>query len=381
MRTAELDYELPRACIAQEPIEPRDAARLLVARGVSRHPGDGGPLARVASHSAESHSAESDSAESDSVDVSHRVVRELPELLDPGDLLVINTTKVLPSRVQISRSGGGSGEVLLLEDRGDGSWEALCRPSRKLPEGCAAESLAGNIRFEFGGDLGEGRRVVRPTVRARPGGFGHHDPELLRALERDGEMPLPPYIHARIADASRYQTTFAERPGSAAAPTAGLHLTAELLEAIRERGIGVAPVELVVGLDTFRPVSTEMLADHVIHTEHYRVPEQTWHDVGATHIAGGRVVAVGTTTTRALESVAHTGDLAGRTSLFITPGFDFRVVDRLLTNFHLPRSSLLAMIEAFVGPQWRGLYATAIDEGYRFLSFGDAMLLDRRVQR
>jgi len=343
VKAADLDYVLPEERIAQVPVEPRDSARLLVAGAAA---------------------------------VEHRVVRDLVEFLRPGDLLVINTTKVLPARVPVVREGGANGEVLLLEDRGDGTWEALCRPSRKLAPGTVAESTGGRLTFEFGEDLGAGRRIVRPS-RTGAASLGHDEADLLGALASDGQMPLPPYIHSELEDPERYQTTYAQRPGSAAAPTAGLHLTESLLERIAGEGVRVAPVELVVGLDTFRPVSVEHLEDHPIHTEHYRVPEQTWHDVGTTHMAGGRVVAVGTTTTRALESVAHSGDLAGRTSLFITPGFEFRVVDRLLTNFHLPRSSLLAMIEAFAGTGWRDLYSLAIDEGYRFLSFGDAMLLDR----
>lgn len=351
MRTADLDYDLPDGCIAQVPREPRDSARLLVAGSVS---------AGVAG-------------------VRHGVVHDLPDLLSPGDLLVINTTKVLPARVQVQRSTGGSGEVLLIEDRGDGWWEALCRPSRKLPPGAVAHSSGGGLTFEFGEDLGGGRRLVRPWPTAGGDALGHDEVDLLAALERDGQLPLPPYIRVSPEDPSRYQTTYADRVGSSAAPTAGLHMTESLLERIAARGVRVAPVELVVGLDTFRPVLVEQLEDHPIHTEHYRVPEQTWHDVGATRMAGGRVVAVGTTTTRALESVAHTGDLAGRTSLFITPGFEFRVVDQLMTNFHLPRSSLLAMIEAFTGTRWRDLYELAIREKYRFLSFGDAMLLEREV--
>lgn len=365
MRTSDLDYDLPAESIAQQPIEPRDAARLLVATVAAR-----------TAQSPATHAGHNGTRRVRDLSVS-----DLDELLDPGDLLVLNTTKVLPARVPIVRSSGGRGEVLLIEDRGDGTWEALCRPSRKLQAGTCANSTGGTIRFEFGDDLGGGRRVVRPVVLGERDTLGHDESGLLAALEADGEMPLPPYIHAPLGDPARYQTTYARDPRSAAAPTAGLHLTETLLERIRGRGVKVAPVELVVGLDTFRPVSTEVLADHVIHTEHYRVPRQTWHDIGATHLAGGRVVAVGTTTTRALESVAHTGDLSGRTSLFITPGFDFRIVDRLLTNFHLPRSSLLALVEAFYGPGWRDLYASAIESGYRFLSFGDAMLLDRNQRQ
>lgn len=351
MRTRELDYELPAELIAQSPLEPRDAARLLVVGDTRAGPPE--PI--------------------------HARVRDLPSYLDEGDLVVINTTRVLPARVPITRRTGGSGEVLLLEDRGSGWWEALCRPSRKLAEGSRVGSSGGHLSFEIGADLGDGRRLVRPEVSGASGsrGSGCGETALLAALDADGEMPLPPYIHEPLCEAERYQTTFARRAASAAAPTAGLHLTPGLLDELRRGGVGVAEVELVVGLDTFRPVTTEVLEDHPIHTEHYRVPEESWHDVGVTRTHGGRVVAVGTTTTRALEAVAHSGDLSGRTDLFITPGFTFRVVDRMMTNFHLPRSSLLAMVEAFAGPQWREVYRIGVDQQYRFLSFGDAMLLDR----
>ncbi len=293
---------------------------------------------------------------------------------------MVNNTKVLPARVPVVRDSGGSGEVLLLEDCGGGWWESLCRPSRKLTVGSTVASVGGRLTFEMGADLGDGRRMVRPMTDGGTG-LGHDESSLLETLAVEGEMPLPPYIHERLEDPQRYQTTFAQRPASAAAPTAGLHLTSELLGSLQSLGVKLAKVELVVGLDTFRPVSTELIEEHPIHTEHYHVPQATWHEVGTTHMHGGRVVAVGTTTTRALESVTHTGDLSGRTDLFITPGFEFRVVDMMMTNFHLPRSSLLAMVEAFTGPRWRDLYGLAIEQGYRFLSFGDAMLLSRLPTR
>lgn len=336
MRTDELDYPLPPEAIAQTPVEPRDGARLLVDRGPGVAPG-------------------------------HLHVSDLPRLVGRGDLVVLNDTRVLPARVPITRGTGGGGEVLLLEEREHGWWEVLCRPARKLRRGDVVESARGGLRFEIGPDLPDGRKLVLP----------HHDGDLLAALEAAGEVPLPPYITAALADPGRYQTVFAERPASAAAPTAGLHLTDQVLERLRTAGANVATVELVVGLDTFRPLSTELLDDHVIHTERYTVPAGTWDAISATREAGGQVLAVGTTTVRALESAAARGELEGRTDLFITPGFGFRVVDRMMTNFHLPRSSLLAMVEAFVGARWRDLYARALQEGYRFLSFGDAMLLER----
>jgi S-adenosylmethionine:tRNA ribosyltransferase-isomerase len=344
VETAAFDYELPEERIAQHPLAERDSARLLVDRG----PG----VAPV-----------------------HRIVRDLPELLAPGDLLVLNTTRVLPARLHLRKPTGGAAEVLLLEQveaaPGDGTtvWEALVRPSRKLPPGTELRPPSGadDLVVLTGADLGEGRRHV--TLRA--------DGDLLAALERHGEMPLPPYITAPLADPERYQTVFSQHPGSAAAPTAGLHLTPEVLARLDQRGVRRAEVELVVGLGTFRPIATDAIEDHVMHAEQYRVPAETAEACAATRAAGGRVVAVGTTAVRALESAAVRGEPQGRTDLFITPGYEWQVVDRLLTNFHLPRSSLLVMIEAFVGPRWRELYADALAEGYRFLSFGDAMLLTR----
>jgi S-adenosylmethionine:tRNA ribosyltransferase-isomerase len=200
-----------------------------------------------------------------------------------------------------------------------------------------------------------------------------HDDDLLAALDRHGEVPLPPYVHERLEDPERYQTVYADRPGSVAAPTAGLHLTPAVLDGVRRAGARIERVELVVGLGTFRPISTTKVEDHTMHSERYVVAPAVLEAAAEAE----RTVAIGTTTVRALESAAATGRHEGRTELFITPGFRFRVVDVLLTNFHLPRSSLLAMVEAFVGPRWRDLYATARDEGYRFLSFGDAMLLPR----
>ena len=341
MRTDELDYDLPPSAIAQVPLEPRDAARLLVDRGPDAEP-------------------------------EHRHVRDLPDLLREGDLLVVNDTRVLPARVPVVRSTGGGGEILLLEERDDGWWEVLCRPARKLRPGdvvdaAAGGAAAGGLSFEVGEDVGDGRKLVRPR----------HDGSLLDALQAAGEMPLPPYITEVLDDAERYQTVFSQRPASAAAPTAGLHLTPAVLERLAEGGVTSAQVELVVGLDTFRPLSTDVVEDHVIHTERYAVPAATWEAVERTRAGGGRVVAVGTTSVRALESRAARGESEGRTDLFITPGFEFRAVDLLLTNFHMPRTSLLALVQAFVGPHWRDLYATALADGYRFLSFGDAMLLTR----
>lgn len=346
MDTADFEYPLPDSAIAQHPLAERDCARLLV---------DGGEAAAT----------------------EHRIVRDLAELLDPGDLIVVNTTRVLPARLHLRRSSGGAAEVLLLERIGASStgsvWEALVRPSRKLAVGAELRTPdgAGDLVVLVGEDLGEGRRRIELRV----------DGDELEALDRHGEMPLPPYITTRLEEPSRYQTVFAERPGSAAAPTAGLHLTDAVLAACSDRGIERADVELVVGLGTFRPISADRVEDHVMHAERYSVPATTMEACERTRAAGGRVVAIGTTAVRALESAAATGALDGRTELFISGDYEFRVVDRLLTNFHLPRSSLLVMIDAFVGRRWRSIYAEALESGYRFLSFGDAMLLTRRGSR
>jgi S-adenosylmethionine:tRNA ribosyltransferase-isomerase len=349
MQLSDFDYALPERAIAQHPVEPRDAARLLVDGGPGRAP-------------------------------EHRTVADLPAFVRPGDVIVVNTTRVLPARLLLHKATGGAAEVLLLERVGEATWEALVRPGRRLPPGTVltpepdggpgAAAGPGKFAVEVGERVGDdGRRLVHLHLSGA-------DDELA-ALGRHGAVPLPPYITAPLADAERYQTVYADRPGSVAAPTAGLHLTDAVLDACRAAGARVVPVELVVGLGTFRPIATERVEDHVMHAERYVVPEATREAVaGAT-----RVVAVGTTAVRALESAAATGHPTGRTELFIRRPYDWRAVDVLLTNFHMPRSSLLVLIDAFVGPRWRDLYATALDAGYRFLSFGDAMLLTRTEGR
>jgi S-adenosylmethionine:tRNA ribosyltransferase-isomerase len=308
MDLEELDYELPQALIAQHPAERRDASRLLV---YERATGE----------------------------VRHRVFSDLAEELH-GELVVVNDTRVVPARIRIEQPRG---EVLLLERVSDTVWEALARPTRRLKAG---RTYGGIELLEH---LGEGRWRVR--LQGEP----------------DGETPLPPYITAPLGDPERYQTVYADDPGSAAAPTAGLHFTPELLQQL-----DVERVTLHVGLDTFRPVSEPTLEEHVIHGERYSVAPSAWERIEKAE----RVLAVGTTTVRTLETVARTHELAGRTELFITPGFEFGRVDALLTNFHLPRSTLLALVMAFAGvDETRRLYATAVAERYRFYSFGDAMLV------
>ncbi|MCE2735280.1 MAG: tRNA preQ1(34) S-adenosylmethionine ribosyltransferase-isomerase QueA [Ilumatobacteraceae bacterium] len=331
MHISDIDYLLPEDLIAQKPIEPRDSARLLVADGSRAH---------------------------------HHVVSQLPQFIRPGDVVVVNDTRVLPARLTLQRKTGGAAEVLLLERRSPDArlWEALVRPARKLKEGEVLEYF--------------GKRVVRIGPRTEAGDtfvVEITDDDPLALIQRIGSMPLPPYIRGSLKDQERYQTVYSQTPASAAAPTAGLHFTPELLQRVEEAGAVIKRVELVVGLDTFKPISTENPLEHVIHSEFYNVPQDTWDAC----VSAQRVIAIGTTATRALESAATFGELSGRTRLFITPGYEWKIVDAMLTNFHMPRTSLLLMIGAFVGEAWKSLYQSAIEEKYRFLSFGDAMFLQR----
>lgn len=341
MDLAAFDYELPGGSIAQTPIEPRDRARLLVDTGPDRLP-------------------------------EHRTVADLPAYLRPGDVVVVNTTRVLPARLILRKPTGGEVEVLLLERLATGAWEALVRPSRKLRSGTVL-TAGPDLDVRFGGpgpNDGEGTREVALAV---PHGVDEFD-----VLERYGVVPLPPYITAPLADPDRYQTVFADRPGSVAAPTAGLHLTPGVLHGCRAAGARVEPVELLVGMGTFRPMTAPKIEDHHMHAERYQVPPGTLAACERARADGGRVVAVGTTSVRALESAALSRELEGRTELFIHRPWHWLLVDVLMTNFHLPRSSLLVLVDAFVGPRWRELYGTALAQGYRCGSFGDAMLLERR---
>jgi S-adenosylmethionine:tRNA ribosyltransferase-isomerase len=311
MKMTELDYELPQELIAQHPAARRDESRLLV---YDRRSGA----------------------------VRHRRFFELPEELS-GELVVVNDTRVVPARLKLRRHTGGAAEVLLVEHVEGDIWEGLARPSRRLRPGERLDDV------ELLEALGDGRWRLRL----------HGEP--------DGEMPLPPYITEPLAEPERYQTVYSCEAGSAAAPTAGLHFTPELLS-----GLDVERVTLHVGLDTFRPVSGDDLCRHKLHGERYEVRPDAWARIEAVE----RVLAVGTTTVRVLESVIRGAPLSGRTELFVTPGFEFRRVDALLTNFHLPRSTLLALVMAFAGvEETRRLYRLAVEERYRFYSFGDAMLI------
>ncbi len=329
-------YELPQGRIAQHPVTPRDSARLLV----------DSPLGLQDAH-----------------------VNDLPGLVGDGDLLVLNRTKVLPVRLGLYKATGGAVEVLLLEPATEGQWKALIKPSRKVPPGTRLTPSTHGSGFSVvaGKELGSGMRLVQLRYGDEPIAVDEAEP----SLKEFGVMPLPPYITAPLRDPDRYQTVFAEIPGSAAAPTAGLHFTNELLAELKSSGAAIAEVELHVGLDTFRPVTVDDPDDHVMHSERFVVPD----DVVEACERANRVIAVGTTSVRALESAAL--GYSGRTDLYIRRGFEFRVVDVLLTNFHLSRSSLLIMVDAFVGERWRMIYETAIDREYRFLSFGDAMFLTR----
>jgi S-adenosylmethionine:tRNA ribosyltransferase-isomerase len=312
MKTSELEYELPPELIAQRPLDRRDESRLLVFDRASGA-------------------------------IEHTTFTELPSFLPAETLVVVNDTRVLPARLKLRREGGGEAEVLLVERLASGVWEALARPSRKLKPGMRLGKV------ELVESLGEGRWHVR--LEGEPA----------------GEAPLPPYITEPLMDPERYQTVYADEPGSAAAPTAGLHFTPELLGRL-----DVERITLHVGLDTFRPITASSLSDHELHSERYAVAPAAWDRI----TAASHVTAVGTTTVRVLESLARGGPLTGRTSLFITPGFEFKGVNALVTNFHLPRSSLLALVMGFVGvEQTRELYRLAIEKRYRFYSFGDAMLV------
>jgi S-adenosylmethionine:tRNA ribosyltransferase-isomerase len=354
LRVDDFDYALPEAAIAQVPREPRDASRLLILdRGRSR---PGIPA------------------------LEHATFHQLGEWLRSGDLLVVNDSRVIPARLRGTRAGGGDVEVLLLRELAPLEWEALVRPSRRLRVGDRV-TLASGDAMEIRGSAGDGTRVVR---------FGRDAHAVMTGA---GEMPLPPYIRDRSSPSERYQTVYARPPGSAAAPTAGLHFTQQLLASLQLAGIRSASVTLHVGLDTFRPLEGEFVDEHRIHTEWYGIPRDASRAIAETRASGGRVVAIGTTSVRVLETAARgrsghaDSGASGWTDLYIVPPYPFRAVDLLVTNFHLPRSSLLLLVTAFVQAGMDGAdayqardtllaaYAQALETGYRFFSFGDAMLI------
>jgi S-adenosylmethionine:tRNA ribosyltransferase-isomerase len=338
MRLELFDYQLPPERIAQKPIEPRDASRLLVLR---RETGA----------------------------IEHRRFAEIVELLAPGDLLVMNDTRVLRARLVGRRRTGGRVEVLLLEQRATGVWEALVKPGRRVGVGDELEFGDGRLRAEVIERFPSGSRTLR---------FEAADGVAVdAAIEAAGEIPLPPYIHETLQDDDRYQTVYARAVGSVAAPTAGLHFTPALLDALAERAVGLARVTLHVGIATFRPVRVEQIEHHQMHEERYAIGPECARAIAE---CSGRIVAVGTTTARCLESASvdrrRVAVGAATTRLYIQPGYEFRILDGLLTNFHMPRSSLLILISAFAGVEpIRRAYREALASEYRFLSFGDAMLI------
>ena len=339
MRVDEFDYYLPEELIAQTPLERRDASRLAVLHR------DTGAL-------------------------EHRYFCDLPEYLRPGDVLVLNDTKVIAARLWAERPTGGRVEILLLQPVGADLWECLARPGRRAPVGMTLRFGGGRMTGEVVGKTDFGGRLVRFNA---PEGFD-------TVVEAIGQMPLPHYIKADLKDPDRYQTVYAEKRGSAAAPTAGLHFTPELLAKVEQMGVGIVRITLHVGLGTFRPVKTDVVEEHRMHAERYHVPVEAAEAINATRAAGGRVVAVGTTTVRTLESAsADDGRVmagSGSTDLFITPGYRFKAIDAMVTNFHLPKSTLIMMVSAFAGREKvLRAYAEAVRLRYRFFSFGDAMLI------
>ena len=340
MKTSDFYYDLPEELIAQTPIEPRDHSRMLVYDRADKS-------------------------------IRHLHFYDLPQFLRKGDVLVLNETKVIPARLLgVKEPTGSPVELLLLKRLERDVWEALVRPGRRLKPGVFCSFGDGALCAEIIDNADGGGRKVR----------FHYEGVFEELLDRLGQMPLPPYIHQSLADQTRYQTVYAKAEGSAAAPTAGLHFTPELLDRVRGMGVTVVPVLLHVGLGTFRPVKTEDVSEHHIHVEHYEVTPEAAQTINAARAAGGRVVCVGTTSVRTLETVTGEDGVVraqnGETGIFITPGYTFHAVDALITNFHLPESTLLMLVSALVGREEAlRIYAEAVRERYRFFSFGDAMLV------
>ncbi len=340
MKTSDFAYHLPEELIAQTPITPRDHSRMLV-------------YDRATSQ------------------VAHRHFYDLPQYLRAGDVLVLNETKVIPARLLgVKEKTGVPVEILLLKRLSANEWETLVRPGRRLLPGMFCSFGEGLLRAEIMETLPGGGRRVR----------FHYRGMFEALLDSLGQMPLPPYIHEHLVDQTRYQTVYAKAEGSAAAPTAGLHFTPQLLDSIRDMGVHIVPVLLHVGLGTFRPVKSENLDQHVMHVEHYEVTDTAAQAINAARAGGGRCICVGTTSVRTLETVAGEDGLlhaqSGDTGIFITPGYRYRAVDALITNFHLPESTLLMLVSALMGREEAlRVYETAVAEQYRFFSFGDCMLI------
>ena len=340
MKTSDFNYDLPEELIAQTPACPRDSSRLLV-----YHRNTGA--------------------------IEHRIFHDVVDYLNPGDVLVVNQTRVIPARLYGVKEGtGGAIEFLLLRRLNLTDWEVILKPGKKAKPGARFVFGESELRAEVLSMAEDGGRTVR----------FEYEGVFEDVLDRLGQMPLPPYIHEKLEDKTRYQTVYAKVDGSAAAPTAGLHFTPELLERIRAKGIDIIPVLLHVGLGTFRPVKSEDIEDHVMHTEYYEISEDSARRINETRRRGGRIVAVGTTSVRTLESAAIApGEVAagrGWTSIFIKPGYEYKMVDALITNFHLPGSTLIMLVSALMGRERTlSVYETAVRERYRFFSFGDAMLI------
>ena len=340
MKTSDFYYDLPQELIAQTPIEKRDASRLMT---LDRATGETG----------------------------HHHFYDLPDFLRPGDCLILNNSRVLPARLVGQRlPGGGICEVLLLVDKGDKVWECLARPGRKLRKGTKISFGNGELTAEIVEQLEEGGRLIRFD----------YEGIFLETLERLGKMPLPPYIKEELQDQERYQTVYSKVLGSAAAPTAGLHFTPELLDIIQRKGVRIGYVTLHVGLGTFRPVKEDAIEDHPMHSEYCTIPQETADLINETRASGGRCICVGTTSCRTLESWAaddgHMEARSGWTDIYIYPGYKFKVMDGLVTNFHLPESTLIMLVSAFAGREHvLSAYAEAVRERYRFFSFGDAMFI------
>ncbi len=340
MKKSDFYFDLPEELIAQTPLQQRDASRLM----------------RLDKSSGE---------------IRHHHFYELPELLREGDCLIMNDSRVLPARLLGSRLSGGSVELVLLRDRGDGLWECLSRPGRKTKPGTQLQFGSGELTATVEAVAEGGNRLVR----------FHYEGIFLEVLERLGKMPLPPYIKEELQDAERYQTVYSRELGSAAAPTAGLHFTEELLDKLREKGVRTGFVTLHVGLGTFRPVKEDEIEDHDMHSEFCMIPAETAALINETKARGGRIIAVGTTSCRTLESFAAEDgtvrESAGWTNIFIYPGYRFKCIDALITNFHLPESTLIMLVSALAGREnVLNAYRTAVAERYRFFSFGDAMLIE-----
>ena len=339
MKTSDFDYELPPELIAQTPLERRDASRLMT---LNKATGE----------------------------VGHRHFYELPSLLRPGDCLVLNDSRVLPARLIGHRESGGAAEILLLTDKGDKSWECLVRPGRKLREGARVSFGDGALTARITQVLPDGNRLVK----------FEYEGIFLEVLERLGKMPLPPYIKEELQDRERYQTVYSKEVGSAAAPTAGLHFTKELLREVQNMGVKVCYVTLHVGLGTFRPVAEENLEEHDMHSEYCSISRETAETINETKRNGGRGICVGTTSCRTVESWAGEDgamkESSGWTNIYIYPGYRFKVMDALVTNFHLPQSTLIMLVSALAGREHvLAAYKEAVKERYRFFSFGDAMFI------